>query len=204
MMIKNVDAFSNLLLELVKQHCLDGKTRAGVFLERMEDYTEQEIPKDHIKNILQSLFDVGDQLLVPEDKARGLFEFGNEVHIGRIMFQLLKHSDTQQERFEILKEVLTNGTALSTIVREISALGRQHGKLGTDADDEKERLVGAQHLEELEQIGLKKIKDAAASGNLINLRNFADLLKRGEQFGWEDKRGAKHRPVHLPGEKAAQ
>jgi predicted KAP-like P-loop ATPase len=182
---ENVDAFSNLLLELVKQHCLDGKTRTGVFLERMEDYTEQEIPKDHIKNILQSLFDVGDQLLVPEDETRGFFEFGNDVRIGQIMFQLLKRSDTQQERFEILKEVLTNGTALSTIVREISALGRQHGKLGTDADDEKERLVEAQHLEELEQIGLKKIKDAAASGNLINLRNFADLLYRWKE--WENE-----------------
>ncbi|OPX93176.1 MAG: hypothetical protein A4E53_00286 [Pelotomaculum sp. PtaB.Bin104] len=45
-------------------------------------------------------------------------------------------------------------------------------------------MVRAQHLEELEQIGLKKIKDAADSGNLINSRNFAGILYRWKD--WEN------------------
>jgi len=178
------NSFGKLLLDLANQHCLDGRSRASVFLERMEDYTEKEIPKAHIKNIFLALFDVGDHLLLPEDESRGFFSFGNDVRLDRIMFQLLKRYNNQQERYEILSEAFINGSALSTIVREIAVLSQQHGKLGTDADDEKERLVGAQHLEELEQIGLKKIKDAAASGNLINLRNFANLLYRWKD--WEN------------------
>ncbi|OPX93177.1 MAG: KAP family P-loop domain protein [Pelotomaculum sp. PtaB.Bin104] len=127
------NSFGKLLLDLANQHCSDGRSRASVFLERMEDYTGKEIPKAHIKNILFALFDVGDHLLVPEDESRGFFSFGNDVRLGRIMFQLLKRYDNQQERFEILKEVFTNGNALSSIVTEIATLGQQHGKLGSEA-----------------------------------------------------------------------
>lgn len=181
---ENTDTFSNVLLELLNQRSSDGRTRASVFLEMMEDYTKKEIPEDHFKNILQSLFNVGDQLLAPEDEPHGLFGFGNDVLMGRIMFQLLKRYDNQQERFEILKEVFTNGVALSTIVREISVLGQQHGKHGSEVDEQKDRLVGYLHLEELEHIGLKKIKDAATSGDLIKSSKFASILYRWKE--WEN------------------
>lgn len=137
---KNRDAFSNKLLELRRQHRPNGSTQVSAFLERMEDYTEKDIPREHIPEILQALFDVGDELLVPEDEGRGLFSWGNDIRISRIMFQLLKRYKTQEERFAVLKEMFSKGYTISMIVREVVTLGRQHGKYGGQAESEDERL----------------------------------------------------------------
>jgi predicted KAP-like P-loop ATPase len=161
---KNSDAFDNKLMELSKQRRPDGSTRVSTFLERMEDYTEKDIRKEHIPMILQALFNIGDKLLVPEDEGRGLFGWGNSTRIGRIMFQLLKRHERQKDRFDVLSEAFSNGHAISMIVSEVATLGQQHGKYKAQADSEDERLIGSLHLEELEKIALQKIKKAATKG----------------------------------------
>lgn len=181
---KDSEAFSNKLLELCRQHRPDGSTRVSAFLERMEDYTEKDIPEDHIPKILQALFDVGDELLVPEDEGRGLFSWGNDIRIGRIMFQLLKRYKTQDERFAVLKEVFSKGHAISMIVSEVGALGQQHGKYGGQAKSEEECLIAPQHLEELEKIALQKIKEASSNGELIKAPRLAHILYRWRD--WEN------------------
>lgn len=123
---ENTQAFSEKLLELVQKHRPDGLTRASAFLEKMEHYAQKDIPINHVKSILQSFFNVGDKLLVPEDEARGLFGFGNDVRIGRLMFQLRIYNK-QNDRFNILKEVFINGQAISMIVHEVAVLGQQQG-----------------------------------------------------------------------------
>lgn len=177
----NSKTFSNKLLELSRQHRTDGSTRVSAFLERMEDYTEKEIPEEHIPQILQSLFDIGDELLVPEDEGRGFFSWGNDVRIGRIMFQLLKRYKTQEERFKVLKEVFTNGHAVSMIVGEVTTFGQQHGKYNAKTRFDNERLVSNEHLEELEKIALSKIKQIAENDKLLKTPQLAHIL-----YGWRD------------------
>ncbi|MFH1039011.1 MAG: hypothetical protein V1789_10140 [PVC group bacterium] len=93
------NAFGDKLLELSKQHRPDGSTRVSTTLERMEDYTEKEISKEHIPNILQALFNVGDRLIVPEDEGRGFFSWGNDMRMGRLTFRLLKRYETKEDRY---------------------------------------------------------------------------------------------------------
>ncbi|MEA3431602.1 MAG: NTPase KAP, partial [candidate division WOR-3 bacterium] len=183
---ENSEAFGDKLLELSQQHRPDGSTRVSVFLERLQDYTEKDIPEEDIGKILQALFNIGDKLLLPEDEGRGLVIWGNGFRIGHIMFQLLKRYDTQEERFKVLKEAFSMGQAVSMIVREVGVLGQQHGKYDARADPEGERLVGAQHVEELEKIALEKIKKRASDGKLLKAPNLSSIL-----YGWRDWGGDK-------------
>jgi len=183
---QNKEAFAEKLLQLCQQHRPDGSTRVSAFLERMQNYTEKDIPKEYIPNILQALFDVGDKLLVPEDEGRGLVSWGNAIRIGRIMFQLLKRYESQTERFKVLKEVFSKGHAISKIVDEVSTLGQQHGKYGAQAEPQDECLINAQDLKELEQIALQKIKEAALNGNLVETPCLARILYRWRDWENED------------------
>jgi predicted KAP-like P-loop ATPase len=178
---QNSEAFGNKLLELSKQRKPDGSTRLSTFLERMEDYTKEDIHENDIPHILQALFDVGDKLLTPEDEGRGLFSWGNDVRIGRIMFQLLKRYKTPEERFKIIREVFTNGYAVSMIVGEVATLGQQHGKYGAKKRSDEECLISSEHVEELEKIALSKIRKAAKNDELLKTPQMAHIL-----YGWRN------------------
>ena len=72
----NPDAFGAKLVALSKQIRPDGHTRLRALLDRLEDYTEQEIPEENIAAVVQALFRVGDKLLRPEDEPRNILDFG--------------------------------------------------------------------------------------------------------------------------------
>ena len=55
------------------------------FLERLEDYTKDAIPKEHIQNIITALMDVGD--FFPEGEM-GFFGTDTPMRILRIFYQL--------------------------------------------------------------------------------------------------------------------
>ncbi len=170
---KDVKSFGASLVKLASQKRPDGTTQVRAFLERLEDYTA-EISVDCIPSIVQAFFDVGDRLLPPEDKPSGMFDFGNDVRIGRIVGQLLRRQD-RSTRFEVLKG-MSNGKALSVIVREVVTLGQQQGKYDVDSSSPEQMwLISAQQLEELEKIALKKVQDAAPQ-SLLQTPNLTQVL----------------------------
>ncbi len=182
----NSEAFGNKLLELSKQHRPDGSTRVSVFLERLQDFIEKEIPKEHIPQVLQALFNVGDDLLLPEDEGYGLFMLGNDIRIERIVFQLLRRFNTQEECFKALTEAFLKGCALYMIVNQIIELGREHGKYNGQIKSGEERLVDTQHLGELERIALNMIKEKAKDNDLLKKPKLPSILYR-----WRDWEGDK-------------
>jgi len=180
-------AFGAKLVELANQKRPEGTTRVRAFLERLEDYTKKDIPSDSIPSILQALFDVGDQLLRPEDEPRGVLDFGNDIRITRIIWQLLSRLD-EPERFKVLKEAISNGKAVTTIVREVATLGQQHGKYGADQPaPEEDRLISAQHLQELEKIALEKIRNAAKEDILLQAPDLLHILYRWRDWAGEEE-----------------
>ncbi len=106
--------------------------------------------------------------------------FGNDIRIERIVSQLL-HRLNEQARFETLKQAISNGSALSIIVRQVVALGQEQGKYGADEFNLIEtRLLNEQHLEELEVIALKRIRDAAQQNSLLQASKLPEIL-----FYWQ-------------------
>ncbi|MEG4329397.1 P-loop NTPase fold protein [Microcoleus sp. herbarium5] len=184
---KDAKAFGKNLVELAHQKCSNGTTQARSFLERLEDDTEKEIPANCIPSIVKALFDVGDQLLPPEDEPQGMFDFGNDIRIERLISQLLRRID-EQARFETLKEAMSNGNALSIIVHEVAALGQEQGKYGVDESiPEEEWLQSVEHLKELEGIALKRLRDAAQGNSLLQSPKLSENLHYWQSWAGEEE-----------------
>jgi predicted KAP-like P-loop ATPase len=184
---KDAKAFGDNLVELVHQKRSDGTTQVRAFLERLEDYPEKEIPTDCIPSIVKALLDVGDQLLPPEDEPQGIFDFGNDIRIERLLSQQLRRID-EQARFETLKEAISNGNALSIIVREVAALGQEQGKYGTEEFiPPEECLQSVEHLKELEGIALKRLRDAAQQNSLLQSPKLSENLHYWQSWAGEEE-----------------
>jgi len=159
--------FGEKLVELATQIRPDGTTRVRVFLERIEDYITQEISLDSIPSILQALFEVGDQLWCLEDEQNSFFNNGNETQIELIITKLLERLQ-QPQRFEILRDAISNGKAISTIAWEVRALGIEHGKYESQGTKpEEERLINEQQLKELQELALQKVREAVEQDSLL-------------------------------------
>lgn len=175
--------FGSKLIQLANQKQLDGTTRARALLERLQDYTEDEesIPLDRIPSIIQALFEVGDKLCDADQHRRGMFDFGSDVQIGRVVWQLLKRLQ-KDNVFKVLKDAIENGNALGTIVHEVRVLGQQQGKHSDKSYPEDEWLISADHLKTLESLTLKKIQEAARKDFvLLDTYRLPDVL-----YAWHE------------------
>jgi predicted KAP-like P-loop ATPase len=182
---RDPNAFGARLLELSNQKRPDGTTRARAFLERLEDFTEREIPLRDIAAVVACLLDVGDGLLRPEDERRAMFDFDNSTRIGRLVLQLLPRLD-QPGRAAVLGRAVADGRAVSTIVHEVAVLGQQHGRYGGGRSRE-ELLVTAEHLKELEDMAVQKVRDAAREGRLLHTPDLLHVLYRWKDWAGDEE-----------------
>jgi len=126
----------------------------------------------------------------PEDTPAGLFEFDNATLIGRIIYPLLLVLG-QAESFKQLFEAFEKGRSLGLIVHEISVLGQEHGKYCTSTDPgapDNERIVSSSELSDLEQLGLRRIRESAkAWSDLLSQPFVAGLLYRWREWAGESE-----------------
>ncbi len=175
---KNV---SESLISLSMSKHPSGITRAHSLLQRLEDYTQEIIPKEKIRSILLGLFDAGDNLLAAEPESTGFFEFGIESQIGRIFFQLLRRLNID-ERFSLLKEAVNTGRSLAIIVYRVAIIGQMHSKYGSkEPTPDEDQLITLDQLEELEKISAARISQSANEGRLLSAVDLAYILLR-----WKD------------------
>ena len=170
------DAFADALLKLKE----DG--RIIRFLERMEDYTRQTIPEDHIEPIMVALMDIGD--LFPEGR-HGMFETDTPMRILRLFYQLSQRFEDQEKRFQIFTNAIKEAKrSLYTIVHEVGVQGQQHGKFTSDGNPEPEanRTVNASQLQELEQQACEKIREWANDGRLKGHPKLVSILYSSKRW----------------------
>ena len=118
----SVDDFKGELVELLRS------SKAIRFLERMEDYTREDISDDKIAPIITALMDVGDQF---PDRVGSFFETSTPIRMSRIIFQLLHRVANKKERFAILHDAITKAhNSLYTIVNEIGVQCQEQGRFG--------------------------------------------------------------------------
>ena len=117
--LDNKKTFGKLLKGLATKTRSDGSTKLSVFLERMVDYTP-ELPQEYIPIVVETFFDIGDKLIIPEDEDKGFFiGWRNDIRMRRIIWQLLRKYNDKNRRFEILKDAFENGQAISMMVVEL-------------------------------------------------------------------------------------
>jgi predicted KAP-like P-loop ATPase len=156
--------FGALLVRLAGERDTSGVSRLGAVLERMRDVAG-DIQPQLLETLIAALLDVGDEVgLVRDSTTREL------------IWGLLRRLD-EPERFAVIGREGRRGRAASTCVWVIAELGLEHGHGGGTRDmAEDERLVTLDHLVELEQVGLRRIREAAQNGSLLDLPSLAMVL----------------------------
>jgi predicted KAP-like P-loop ATPase len=105
------NAFAEALIQLK----INGKLLR--FLERMEDFTEREIPEEDIEPIIETLMDIGG--LFPETR-HSMFGSDTPMHLLRLSYQLSRRLSNQVKRFELFKNTITNASqSIYTITHEV-------------------------------------------------------------------------------------
>ena len=152
----DAEEFGKKLIELSLEKRPDGTTQVRTFLEMLDDNIDEEIRVESISTVVQALFDVGDQLMCPEDEPTTIFDFSNEMIISRIISHLLSKLQ-EPARFQVLKAASSQGKALSIIVNQVETLAEQQIQSDSDASILDEvYLISPQHLEQLKGIVAKK------------------------------------------------
>lgn len=171
------DEFSNALLKLHKEG------RIIRFLERLEDYTKDGIPKSNIENIICVVMNLGD--LFP--KGNQFFVgFDTPMRISRIIYQLIHRYKNQNERYQILKKAIEKTEkSIFSVVHEVEVLGLEHGKYRPDGIGKLGEIqtVSTRQLEDLEKLAKTKIERWAKSGALNRHRNLIGILYRWKDWG---------------------
>jgi len=182
------ETFGAELIRLAGEKRPNGTTRLRIFLERMEDFTERDIPDEQIEPILRTIYDMGDKIPAEED-TMGMFDYGNDMRLLRISYQLIKRLPTQQKRFQLLKNIFADAKSLSLVIHDIVTMGQEHGR-GTQREpsvSQDERTISLDQVIELEALGLKKIREAIGEKRLHLGPKFGHLLYRLSDWGSEEE-----------------
>jgi predicted KAP-like P-loop ATPase len=182
----NPQAFSARLLELAAQQRLDGRTRLYAFLDRLVDYTEKEIPLESIPSILLSLFDVGDQLMRPEDQGSGKLHVGNDQRVLQIIWELLWRLPSES-RFDCLRQAITDGQAVFTSTRIVLELDKLNNKYASEGRSKGQRLIHSADHDSLVRLVLAKVQSAAQDGSLLNCPKLPEILFQWKIMAGDDE-----------------
>jgi predicted KAP-like P-loop ATPase len=163
------NAFEDILLEYASQTRSDGSSRVRAILERMEDYTKEGISDKDIQSVISTFFYIGDKLLLQNDEPHGMFGFGNEIQISRLIYQLLNRVK-EAERFNIINSAIRECQAISLAVHEVIVWGQEHGKFGsTEKHNDYECTFSADNLKLIESNILDKINRYAETECLLSV-----------------------------------
>jgi len=157
------------------------KKKIRKVLQRIQDFTSDQsrISQDDAKNVVKALFNISDDL--PEEKV-GMWDFGADMDLMRIIYQLLKRETDKNKNFEVLKEVIPLSKGLFGPVQKVSLESSRKEK-GKDSD---EFIVPEDKIEELQKLCLEKIKGTNVD-DLLKHKNLLYILYRWKEWDKEDK-----------------
>lgn len=170
------------LEKIIREYIEEKKTRK--VLQRIQDFTDDQnrISQDDAKNVVKALFNISDDL--PEEKV-GMWDFGADMDLMRIIFQLLKRETDKQKNFEILKEAIQQSKGLFGPVQKISLESSRKEK----GKDSNEFVVPEDKIEELQKLCLEKIKNFNKD-DLLKHKNLLYILHHWKKWDkekkWED------------------
>lgn len=165
--------------KIVREYINKGKIRK--VLQRIQDFTgdQNRISQDNAKNVVKALFNISDDL--PEEKV-GMWDFGADMDLMRIIYQLLKREADKNKNFELLKEAMLSSKGIFGPVQKVSLESSRKEK-GKDSD---EFVVPEDKIEELQKLCLEKIKSNNTDA-LLKHKNLLYILYRWKEWDKEGK-----------------
>ena len=162
-----------------KEYILNGKIKS--VLDRFQDYMldEEKLPTTNTQNVIQALFNVSDDLPKGDE---GLFSFGLDMDVMRIVHHLLKRNQNKEQNYKILEATIKSSTGVYGPVHKISLESSREAKDGRKEDI----LVPEVHLKTLQALCVSKLQSAELL-DLINHRELVYLLYRWKEWDAEKK-----------------
>lgn len=176
----NPEALGAAFIVAISQIRPDGLSKARALLERLMDHADEGIALDHIPGFIDVLLDVGDKLILEGDTQAGMFNFGNESRISRLVYHLLKRIDLQQ-RDQILRTAFA-GRALSVQRYLLTTLENESNKKNKNGGD---ALCDETCIEILKKQWIVKINALAAEEKLLTRQQLPVLLVAWRHWGKE-------------------
>lgn len=150
--------------------------RIGELLERLEDFTDKEIPEENISSLVSALVDIGELLPETDD---GFFSLGNDFQLMRIVIQLLVRFPSQRSRFEVIRDVfLSLDSAIYIPVRLASYFKNEYTpeENGAPLKNPIENTLSLEDSIALESVVVEIVKKWAFSGRLPNHKRFLSIM----------------------------
>jgi len=163
------------LIAATREKRSDGLSKARALLERIMDHVESDIPAENVPVFINVLLDIGDDLVLASD-AQGVFNFGNESRVTRVVYHLLKRIE-KSERLPLLKAAITKGRGMGV---QCYLLVELLGYRGKETEGGTEALVDGIALDELKTAWLDRLR-AQSGDQLLAHKQLARLLA-----GWSE------------------
>lgn len=179
------DSFGQRLLELADQERRDGTTRARIAVDRLDDYAHEELPDGYVLPVIDAIFRVGSDLLASMEGAKGMYDFGADIRVGRVLVTLLRRLG-EEERLDTLERVISDGGSASLAENLTVVLGQQHGEFGADPSPERKRLLDEDGLDQLKQIVLSRIRELATDNSLLEEPKLWSILGLWQHLSEEE------------------
>jgi len=175
---ESAEDFEKILREYIE------KKKIRKVLQRIQDFTGDQvrIPQGDVKNVVKALFNISDDL--PEERV-GMWDFGADMDLTRIIYQLLKREVDKNKNFKVLKETIPLSKGLFGPVQKVSLESSRKEK-GRNSG---EFILPEDKIEELQKLCLEKIK-GTNTNDLLKHKNLLYILYRWKEWDkdkkWED------------------
>ncbi len=176
-------AFAEALRTASTQKTPTGVSKVRGLLERIMDHMADELDVGHAQPVISALLDMGDELLLSTDQLRGLFDFGNESRVTRIVYHLLKKVAPGQ-RTPLLLKAIEHGQALRCAQYLIGWLV---GEVEKAAKGECESLVSEADVEQLKSLWCQRVGYCSQQAQFIEHPALAVLLSGWRHLGGEEE-----------------
>ncbi len=161
-------SFKQTVLQLNEQ---DRITR---FLERLQDYTREDISVESFQTIFNVFMDIGDSFPSADD---GMFSFGNNMQVMRIFHQLLTRIDDKSERYNILKIAMEKSeNSINVLCQDISIHMQEQGEYKKDSRPENQFTITGESLARLKDIFKIKIEGWTSKYYLFEHKDALSIL----------------------------
>lgn len=168
--VNDKEKFELLLSDYVQK----GKIRN--LLELFQDHTKDNIkfPTSCFQNVIIALLNLTDSL---SSEKEGIADFGADMEVMRIIYQLLVREDDQYNNFLLLREAALHSKSLYGIVRLISL------QTPRENSNNETNLLKEEHLLGLQQLCVEKMTESADNNTLLDNEKLAYLLYRWKEWG---------------------
>ncbi|MYA88132.1 MAG: NTPase, partial [Boseongicola sp. SB0662_bin_57] len=159
-----------------------GRTKASVLLDELKAHAA-EFDMYKVTSFLQALFSIADELRVESDESRGFVWVDNPARMHRLTRALLMHRTSLQERSRILFEAIQNSSLGWFVEIAWHAYAQHYARSDNEAPARPEEcLLERDHADQLRQIALQRLDEAAADGDILKAPNLLSVLFRWHDF----------------------